>query len=97
MSVAELQGHIDTLEADIVRQKELLRSLEYRKTAAQRRLNALLDPVARLPLEISSEIFMQCLPSRPEPGGLHVPMLFLGISNAWTAIALHSYALDFYS
>ncbi|KAJ6541981.1 hypothetical protein DFH09DRAFT_1041357 [Mycena vulgaris] len=40
-----------------------------------------------MPLEISSEIFIQCLPSRPKPGGRHLPMLLLDICNAWTDIA----------
>ncbi|KAJ7472173.1 hypothetical protein FB451DRAFT_976011, partial [Mycena latifolia] len=48
----------------------------------------LLDTAARLPLEISSEIFILCLPSRPVPGGLHVSMLLLDICNAWTDITL---------
>ncbi|KAJ7453645.1 hypothetical protein B0H11DRAFT_1820317 [Mycena galericulata] len=47
-----------------------------------------LDPIARLPLEISSEIFVQCIPSRPEPGANHFPMVLLNICCAWTAIAL---------
>ncbi|KAJ6525044.1 hypothetical protein DFH09DRAFT_936989, partial [Mycena vulgaris] len=88
MSVTELQRRIVELSADIVRQKEVLQQLETRKGAAQRQLNAIRDPVARLPLEISSEIFIRYLPSRPKPGGRHVPMLFLDICNAWADIAI---------
>ncbi|KAJ7457953.1 hypothetical protein B0H11DRAFT_2062038 [Mycena galericulata] len=47
-----------------------------------------LDPVARLPFEIASEIFVQCIPSRPKPGANHIPMVLLNICRAWTAIAL---------
>ncbi|KAJ7102813.1 hypothetical protein C8R44DRAFT_347035 [Mycena epipterygia] len=54
---------------------------------------AILDPVARLPLEISSEIFIRCLPPLPKPGAFQVPMLFLNICNAWTDIALSTPAL----
>ncbi|KAJ7472176.1 hypothetical protein FB451DRAFT_1036811, partial [Mycena latifolia] len=93
MSVTALQARIDQLSADIVRQKELLKALEHNRSAAQRQLNALLDPVARLPLEISSEIFILCLPSRPVPGSLKMPMLLLDICNTWTAIALSTPAL----
>ncbi|KAJ7748784.1 hypothetical protein DFH07DRAFT_713969, partial [Mycena maculata] len=59
----------------------------------QREVLAVHDPLARLPLEISSEIFLQCLPPLPEPGAHHVPMLFLNICNAWTSIALSTPAL----
>ncbi|KAJ7472169.1 hypothetical protein FB451DRAFT_315266 [Mycena latifolia] len=93
MSVAELQRHIDELEADIVCQKEVLKNLERSKSTVQRQLNSLLDPVTRLPLEISSEIFIQCLSSRPKPGRRHAPMLLLDICSAWTTIALSTPAL----
>ncbi|KAJ7457970.1 hypothetical protein B0H11DRAFT_203694 [Mycena galericulata] len=47
-----------------------------------------LDPIGRLPFEISSEIFVQCIPSRPKPGAHHFPMVLLNICRAWTVIAL---------
>ncbi|KAJ6483010.1 hypothetical protein DFH09DRAFT_1107161 [Mycena vulgaris] len=59
-----------------------------RKSAAQAQLNAILDPVARLPLEISSDIFLKCLPSRPAPGAHHIPMLFLNVCNSWMDIVV---------
>ncbi|KAJ7472164.1 hypothetical protein FB451DRAFT_1252049 [Mycena latifolia] len=92
MSAKELRARIEQLSADIVRQKEALKDLEHCKIVAQRQLNTVCDPMARLPLEISSEIFMQCLPSRPKPGG-HAPMLLLSICSAWTVIALSTPAL----
>ncbi|KAJ7235989.1 hypothetical protein C8J57DRAFT_1728395 [Mycena rebaudengoi] len=58
----------------------------------QRRLNCLLDPITRLPVEISSEIFILCLPDsgpagyrRPNPGD--APSLLLRICTAWADIA----------
>ncbi|KAJ6525033.1 hypothetical protein DFH09DRAFT_1368266 [Mycena vulgaris] len=84
MSITEIQRRINELSADIVRQKEVLKQLETKKGAAQRQLNAILDPVACLPLEISPEIFIQCLPG---------PLLFLNICNTWTHIALSTPAL----
>ncbi|KAJ6477598.1 hypothetical protein C8R45DRAFT_363244 [Mycena sanguinolenta] len=57
-----------------------------------RQLNAALDPVARLPVEISSEIFLHSLqtsPSRKQD----VPTGLLGICHAWTDIALATPAL----
>ncbi|KAJ7680138.1 hypothetical protein B0H17DRAFT_1138747 [Mycena rosella] len=84
MSVADLQAHIETVSGEIDRQKEV-----------PTKLNAVRDPVSRLPLEISSAIFIQCLPSSttPQPGAHEIPMLFLNICNAWTDIALSTPAL----
>ncbi|KAJ7680137.1 hypothetical protein B0H17DRAFT_1077007 [Mycena rosella] len=93
MSVAELQARIESLSADILRQKEVLRTLELSKCAAQRELNAIRDPVARLPLEISSEIFIQCLSTRPRPGALYAPMILASICRSWADIALSTPSL----
>ncbi|KAJ7628078.1 hypothetical protein B0H17DRAFT_1110239 [Mycena rosella] len=79
MSVAELQARIDSLSANILRHKQVLKDLECSKSAAQRQLNAIRDPVARLPLEISSEIFIQCLSTRSRPGSCHAPMILANI------------------
>ncbi|KAJ7464657.1 hypothetical protein B0H11DRAFT_69890 [Mycena galericulata] len=88
MSVHELEAQIEKISADIAGQKKILADLEKSKSLVQRQLNAVRDPVARLPLEISSEIFLRCLPPRSDPGAHRVPMLFLNICNAWTDIAL---------
>ncbi|KAJ7678820.1 hypothetical protein B0H17DRAFT_1206590 [Mycena rosella] len=90
MPVADLQARIEAVSGEIDRQKEVLKALEHSKNALQRELNAVRDPVSRLPLEITSEIFIQCLPSTstPQPGARGIPMLFLNICNAWTNIAL---------
>ncbi|KAJ7813654.1 hypothetical protein B0H13DRAFT_1925306 [Mycena leptocephala] len=93
MSVEEIQARITQLSVDIEVQKELLRQLENSKSAAQRQLNAIRDPVARLPFEISSEIFLQCLSFQPAPGARSAPMLLLSVCNAWTHIALSTPAL----
>ncbi|KAF7361443.1 hypothetical protein MSAN_01177400 [Mycena sanguinolenta] len=77
--------------------KELLNELERDKILAQRQLNNVLnlDPIAHLPLEISSEIFLLCLDPFPMPGALPhcVPRLLLSICRAWTDIALSTPAL----
>ncbi|KAJ6525081.1 hypothetical protein DFH09DRAFT_1286250 [Mycena vulgaris] len=86
MSVAVLQAHIEEVSTEIERQKEVLQKLEHKKSALKRQLNDVRDPVARLPLEISSENFTLCLPSDPELGARHVPILFLNICSAWAEI-----------
>ncbi|KAJ7457988.1 hypothetical protein B0H11DRAFT_1873461 [Mycena galericulata] len=94
MSVEELEERIAKISTDIELQKAVLRKLEHSKILVQRQLNSVRDPVARLPLEISSEIFIQCLPPLPvPPGARHVPMLLLNICNAWSDIALSTPAL----
>ncbi|KAJ6525080.1 hypothetical protein DFH09DRAFT_1286249 [Mycena vulgaris] len=72
MSAEEIQARIAQVSAVIERQKEVLQKLERSKRVLQRQLNDVRDPVARLPLEISSEIFSLCLPSRPQPGAGYV-------------------------
>ncbi|KAF7333503.1 hypothetical protein MVEN_02366500 [Mycena venus] len=94
MTIEELQTLIDKLSADIDLQKEVLKQLERTKSTAQRELNAIRDPVARFPLEISSEIFLQCLPPfPPAPASQSAPRLFMSICNAWADIALSTPAL----
>ncbi|KAJ6525037.1 hypothetical protein DFH09DRAFT_1286223 [Mycena vulgaris] len=88
MSVKQLEAH----SADIDRQ-QALRKLEHSQSAVRRRLNDARDPVAQLPFEISSDIFIRCLPPRPQPGAHHAPMLLLNICNAWTEIAIATPAL----
>ncbi|KAJ7233764.1 hypothetical protein C8J57DRAFT_1035010, partial [Mycena rebaudengoi] len=63
-----------------------------RNRADMQQLNCLLDPITRLPVEISSEIFLFCLPDsgpagyrRPNPGD--APLLLLRICTAWADIA----------
>ncbi|KAJ6529196.1 hypothetical protein DFH09DRAFT_1412421 [Mycena vulgaris] len=56
-------------------------------------LNAILDPMARLPLEISSDIIMQCLPAIPRADPLTMPMVFLKLWHSWSNNALSTSAL----
>ncbi|KAJ6477600.1 hypothetical protein C8R45DRAFT_1076853 [Mycena sanguinolenta] len=87
MSAEKLRTRIVELDSEIERQKSLLEKLENDRILALRQLNAALDPVARLSLEISSEIFLQALAPSPS-GKQNVPTALLRICNAWTDIAL---------
>jgi hypothetical protein len=53
--------HIKELSSEITLQKKLLKQLEHDKSLLQGQLNTVVDPSERLPLEISSEIFLQCI------------------------------------
>ncbi|KAF7361495.1 F-box domain-containing protein [Mycena sanguinolenta] len=89
MSAEELRTRIEEIFAEIEVHKKLLAELEYDLRLAKRQLNAVVDPVARLPLEISSEIFLRCRGSRfPRLQAERIPMLLLNICSAWTVIAL---------
>ncbi|KAF7364602.1 F-box domain-containing protein [Mycena venus] len=87
----ELRARIDELSSAIEFLGLVLSDLETRRTNARRELNSILDPVARLPLEISSDIFLRCMStasSHPRPNPSAAPMIFLNICRSWTDIAL---------
>ncbi|KAJ7218864.1 hypothetical protein B0H12DRAFT_1271728 [Mycena haematopus] len=90
-SVPELRARIMELDTEINLQKELrvIKKLEHDKSLVQSQLNAVLDPIARLPFEISSGIFLHSLSGPfPEPGADHVPTLLLNICHTWSTIAI---------
>ncbi|KAJ7854280.1 hypothetical protein B0H14DRAFT_2444071, partial [Mycena olivaceomarginata] len=93
MTVQDLRARIAKLDTEIDLQRELLKRLERDRSLTKRQLNSVLDPFARLPLEISSDIFLRSLPLFPKPGDPDVPILQLNICNAWTDIALSTPSL----
>ncbi|KAK7000473.1 F-box domain-containing protein [Favolaschia claudopus] len=87
--VSSLRKRIDELEAAIETQKKLLKSLQEQQSATRCELNFHLDPMARLPLELQSDILLRCMPlSQPTPVPHIAPMLFLAVSRLWRDIAL---------
>ncbi|KAF7361681.1 F-box domain-containing protein [Mycena venus] len=54
----------------------------------RRELNAIHDPMAKLPFEISSDLFIRCLPDCPRTDPGHAPMIFLIVCHWWREIAL---------
>ncbi|KAJ7456781.1 hypothetical protein B0H11DRAFT_225349 [Mycena galericulata] len=91
--IEELSSAIDHQSSSVDHQKQLLKDLESQKSAVQSELNSILDPVARLPLEISSRIFMRCLPSPPDLRPSQAPAIFLNICRAWRNLALSTPSL----
>ncbi|KAJ7439112.1 hypothetical protein FB451DRAFT_979873, partial [Mycena latifolia] len=85
---------LEELDSAIEAQKQVLATLEHTRTAVRRQLNGLCDPMTRLPIELSSEIFMRCL-STPihNPRQSSAPLLLLNICNSWTNIAVSTAAL----
>ncbi|KAJ7621936.1 hypothetical protein DFH06DRAFT_1305670 [Mycena polygramma] len=102
-SVSDLRARIEELSSAIELQNQVLRDLESSRSKARRDLNAALDPITRLPLEISSHIFQLCVPGSspqsdfpdetPAPDPSDAPTLFLGVCNSWSSIALSTPSL----
>ncbi|KAJ7162748.1 hypothetical protein C8R43DRAFT_1233356 [Mycena crocata] len=94
-SASDLRARIAVVSSAIIRQKQVLRDLESTKCHLEKSLNTILDPMARLPLEISSEIFMlgmgtdggnmRTIISRPHPN--LAPMVYLNVCCSWKQIA----------
>ncbi|KAJ6519126.1 hypothetical protein C8R45DRAFT_851790, partial [Mycena sanguinolenta] len=93
MSTQELRERIAKISSSIAHQETLLKKLRENMSLLQRQLNEAVDPVARLPLEISSEIFLQCLDLFPSPGPSYAPTLLINVCNTWNRIALSIPAL----
>ncbi|KAK7022382.1 hypothetical protein R3P38DRAFT_3271151 [Favolaschia claudopus] len=88
-TIRELRSRIDDISSAIEAQELLLRDLYSERSEAQQKLNFFLDPMARLPLELQSHIFLQISVdshSNPELNGL--PMVLLTVSRMWRDIAL---------
>ncbi|KAJ7607940.1 hypothetical protein FB45DRAFT_1011155 [Roridomyces roridus] len=84
-SVLQLRQRIDSLSEDIIRRQDVLRDLENKRSAARSELNSILDPMSRMPLEISSEILLQSISETPTLEELSV---FTRVSHSWRAAAL---------
>ncbi|KAK7049080.1 hypothetical protein R3P38DRAFT_1883823 [Favolaschia claudopus] len=89
---AALHRQIDELEAAIEAQKAVLQDLMSQHKQAQHRLNLFIDPMARLPLEIQSLVFLCVAPmeslQNPTPKPNTPPMVFLNVCRLWHDIAL---------
>ncbi|KAJ7738337.1 hypothetical protein B0H16DRAFT_1891361 [Mycena metata] len=83
----ELDKRIEVLSLAIELQHQVLRDLETKRSLARMDLNTICDPMARLPLEISSEIFLRCLPDSPGPGCDDSPTVLLLVCRLWHEIA----------
>ncbi|KAJ7133439.1 hypothetical protein C8R44DRAFT_772426 [Mycena epipterygia] len=95
MSEDDLRTRLAVLSAAINRQNEGP-SLQQIQSHIQSEPNNLLDPMANLPPELSSDIFLRCLPTAPEertPNPHQAPMIFLNICHLWRTIALSTPAL----
>ncbi|KAK7000412.1 F-box domain-containing protein [Favolaschia claudopus] len=88
--VTELRQHINQLSSTIEAQRRLLMDLEEQQSEARQTLNSFLDPMARLPFEIQSQIFVGLITNSydPIPDPEKVPLVLLGVCKLWRAVAL---------
>ncbi|KAJ7149454.1 hypothetical protein C8R43DRAFT_1007175 [Mycena crocata] len=89
-SVASLRIRIEEISSNITRHEQALKDLENTRSELQRQLNAIVDPITRLPVELTSEIFLCCISQsklfEPHPDAL--PMVLSNVSHSWREIAL---------
>ncbi|KAJ6513527.1 hypothetical protein DFH09DRAFT_1099910 [Mycena vulgaris] len=68
--------------------KERQRRLNNEKKAVQKAIHRITYPILNIPVEITSEIFLHCLPDEPQlPSASAAPMLLAAICREWKIIA----------
>ncbi|KAJ7692833.1 hypothetical protein B0H17DRAFT_512251 [Mycena rosella] len=94
-SVADRRATVVAFALAVELQKGVLQAMEKMKSDAQTGLNGVLDPIARLPLEISSDIFTRCLFDDyiTIPELKIAPLLFMSVCRSWNQIAVSTPAL----
>ncbi|KAJ7698143.1 hypothetical protein B0H17DRAFT_1177509 [Mycena rosella] len=68
--------------------KERQRRLNNEKTAIQQSIDLIVYPILTIPVEITSEIFLHCLPDEPQrPSVSAAPMLLGAVCREWRVIS----------
>ncbi|KAJ7167661.1 hypothetical protein C8R46DRAFT_1350627 [Mycena filopes] len=100
MSNDALRVRFAELSCAVSQQQRILDGMLARLEIIRGQLDTIVYPVLTLPPEITTEIFMRCLPAECEldPGGdfvdtSHAPLLLTQICGAWRRIALSTSAL----
>ncbi|KAJ6515247.1 hypothetical protein C8R45DRAFT_1139337 [Mycena sanguinolenta] len=104
MSNGDLRARLTEVNASIDQLKSRLAALEDVRSSIQRQLDSVVYPVLTLPNEITSHIFLKCLPPAPDfdrkskggPTSLEAPLLLLQICGAWRRVALSTPGLWVY-
>jgi len=89
--------HLEQLNSQIGQAEALLAQLREQVVIAKRRINSRLSPILQLPPDITSEIFMACLPefafgradwpTRRRVPGVSMPLLIGRVCRAWRDFA----------
>ncbi|KAJ7277256.1 hypothetical protein C8J57DRAFT_1061196, partial [Mycena rebaudengoi] len=95
LQLGSLREELAELDISIKQQPLSLEELQLRRAVVEAELDLYTYPVLTLPPEITSEIFVQSLPSHgpvtPHPS--ESPLIFLGICRTWRSLALSTPAL----
>ncbi|KAK7024898.1 WD40 repeat-like protein [Favolaschia claudopus] len=84
------QNRVNTRQGTRLKQ-ERCRRLREEKVIVKQSLNRIIYPILTVPVEITSEIFLQCLPDRlTEPRAYSAPFLLGQICSVWRQIALNN-------
>lgn len=76
------------IDAEIARLRTRIDILLLEKASVRRQLDSITYPVLSLPREVTSEIFLRCLPVSPDPYSSLAPMLLTQVCHEWSVIAL---------
>ncbi|KAJ7498515.1 hypothetical protein FB451DRAFT_1425962 [Mycena latifolia] len=93
---ASLRAQISKLTLAIANQKQLLDGMEMQLKGLQLELDSVIYPVLTLPPEITSEIFLHCLPAKRHCDAVNTteaPLLLMHVCRAWRQIAVSTPAL----
>ncbi|KAJ7449210.1 hypothetical protein FB451DRAFT_1287835 [Mycena latifolia] len=86
----EQRAALEAITSQIIRYKTKIVSLERQQGEFRASLSLLVYPVLTLPTEITSRIFVQCLPTdgRVRPSSSTTPMVLTQICRQWRDVAL---------
>ncbi|KAJ7167747.1 hypothetical protein C8R46DRAFT_898276, partial [Mycena filopes] len=94
MSLFALRARLAALDGSIARHKTALKELEKDRAGVETALKVFRYPVLTIPPEITSEIFLHCLPEKlVPPSQADAPLVFLSVCRAWRAVAISVPAL----
>jgi hypothetical protein len=94
-----LRTRLQHIDAEICQLENSLQSLREARTGVLNELRSLIYPVLSLPFEITSQIFLHCLPKRledsirPYPSLNEAPLVFTRVCRDWRTVAISTSTL----
>ncbi|KAJ7852816.1 hypothetical protein B0H14DRAFT_3865995 [Mycena olivaceomarginata] len=94
-----LRTRLQHIDAEICQLENSLQSLREARTGVLNELRSLIYPVLSLPFEITSQIFLHCLPKRledsirPYPSLDEAPLVFTRVCRDWRTVAISTSTL----
>ncbi|KAJ7101963.1 hypothetical protein C8R44DRAFT_641026, partial [Mycena epipterygia] len=95
LSTAEQRAALATIQSEIARHKTCIEWLEKEQNSLKANLALVVYPVLTLPAELTSQIFIDCLPAhgRIIPSPSAVPLVLAQICRQWRDVALSTWEL----